>query len=282
MTNSPRFASVPTSQEILTVLSSYYNEVSAKLPSSVNMTDGARFATGPSPHEIITALSPYRNILWIGPMLLWLAPRFYNTLRSNAFSRAYQMPYSLFALHVAVSFIDLVKYHGQVWLDNGADQTASETDVLLCLVQCWTSLYITAQHHLLPKAAMEVTRATFHCMSIQRLIATSMAIYTGASHWHVASVMLLNNFIWARVIIGSRIGKLSWKQRYVVGIVGSHLLGMYNGNYPHGIAIYCVLMWCLLNIDGWAKGRDNYAARMLRYLGLATQPDWYDKMAKKP
>lgn len=229
----------------------------AKLRLTVNMTDNPRFASGPSLQEIITALGPYRNILWIGPMLLWLAPRFYNTLKSTAFSRAYQMPYSIFALHVAISFTELVKYHGQVWLDKGANHAASTLDIFLCIVQCWTSLYITSHHHLLPKAAMEVTRATFHCMSIQRSFATAMAIHTGASYWHEASIMLLNNFIWARVIIGSRIGKLSWKQRYVVGIVGSHLLGMYNGKYPHGIAIYCGLMVFLLNIDGWAKGRDK-------------------------
>lgn len=222
----------------------------------INMTDDLHFASDPSLEKITITLRPYRNILWIGPMLLWLTPRFYKTLKSTAFSKAYQMPYGIFAIHVIISFIELVKYHGQVWLDHGANHAASNLDLILCIIQCWTSLYITSQHHLLPKAAMEVTRATFHCMAIQRIFATSMALHTGVSSWHEASVMLLNNFIWARVIIGSRIGKLSWKQKYVVGIVGSHLLGMYNGDYPHGIAVYCGLMMLLLNVDGWAKGRD--------------------------
>ncbi|KAI0866436.1 hypothetical protein F4860DRAFT_139674 [Xylaria cubensis] len=268
ITNSPLLMAVPGSQKILHVLSSYYNKENSA-------------SSDPDAEKLIAVLAANYRILWIAPILVWLSPRFYQTLRSTAFSRAYHMPYSLFAFHVFVSFVELVKYHGQVWLTNGAEQTASQLDIVLCILQCWTSLYITSQHHLLPKAAMEATRATFHCMSLQRLIATGMAVYTGTSYWHTASVMLLNNFLWARVIIGSRIGNMSWKQKYVVGIVGSHLLGLYNGEYPHGIAIYCVLMWCLLNIDGWAKGRDNYVARFLRYLGLATQPEWYEKMAAK-
>ncbi|KAI1261790.1 hypothetical protein F5Y18DRAFT_400512 [Xylariaceae sp. FL1019] len=257
MADAARLASVPTSQDIFTALSPYYTDLSAKLRSSINTTDGSSPASALSPSGFFAAAwGPY-PILWIAPMLIYLSPRFYHTLKSTAFSRAYQMPYTLFAFHVFVSFVDLVKYHSRVWLDGGAGHPADYYDAVLCVLQCWTSLYITSQHHLLPKAAMEVTRATFHCMAIQRLIATAMALYTGEAYWHTASIMLLNNFIWARIIIGSKIGKLSWKQRYVVGIVGSHLLGMYNGNYPHGIAIYCGLMWTLLNIDGWAKGRDT-------------------------
>lgn len=94
-------------------------------------------------------------------------------------------------------------------------------------------------------------------MSLQRIIAIAMALHTGEAYWNEASIALLNNFIWARIIIGARIGGMSWKQKYVVGIVGSHLLGLYNGDYPHGIAIYCVLMMLLLNIDRWAKGREK-------------------------
>ncbi|KAK4210615.1 hypothetical protein QBC37DRAFT_376859 [Rhypophila decipiens] len=250
--------------------------------SSVSQSTFHGFKFVSTPLEFLTTIWPYRHILWITPMLLFLAPRFYNTLKSTAFSRAYHMPYPILALHVFISFVDLVKYHTQVFLANGSVHSASRMDLILCVIQCWTSLYITAQHHLLPKIAMEVTRATFHCMSVQRLFATAMAIHTGHPQWHEASIMLLNNFIWARVLIGSRMGRFSWKQRYGVGIVGSHLLGMWNGSYPHGIAIYCGLMFVLLNIDGWAKRRDNFEARALRYLGFATPVEWYIKMGIDP
>nr|A0A1B4XBI5.1 RecName: Full=Sordarin/hypoxysordarin biosynthesis cluster protein P [Sordaria araneosa]BAV32160.1 hypothetical protein [Sordaria araneosa] len=252
-------------------------------PETGDFTFTQHFNVSATPSEFLASIWPYRHMMWIGPMLLFLAPRFYNTLKNTAFSRAYHMPYSILALHVFISFVDLANYHTQVFLANGAIHPASQIDALICIVQCWTSLYITAQHHLLPKIAMEVTRATFHCMSVQRLFATAMAIRTGDPRWHEASIMLLNNFIWARLLIAyCKMGRFSWKQRYGVGIVGSHLLGMWNGTYPHGIAIYCGLMVVLLNIDGWAKGRDSSVARALRYLGLATPADWYIKVGIDP
>jgi hypothetical protein len=68
---------------------------------------------------------------------------------------------------------------------------------------------------------MEVNRATFRRMFIQCIFASGVAIHTGAPDWYEAC-MLLNSFVWARIIIGHRIRKMSWKQRYVVGIVVSH------------------------------------------------------------
>ncbi|KAL6691258.1 hypothetical protein J3F84DRAFT_403739 [Trichoderma pleuroticola] len=250
--------------------------MSAILPSAT-AADGTRLAFENRYLEFLIALSPYRNIIWLLPALCWQGPRFWRTLKSNAFTRAYKMPYSIFAIHVVVSLVELVKYHRHSWLDPDDEQTASTLDVVLCVIQSWTSLYIASKHHHVRKTAMEVTRATFHCMGLQRILATGMALYTGASYWHVASIALLNNFIWARILIGARIGGMRWRQRYVMGIVASHLLGMYNGDYPHGIAIYCGLMIFLLNLDTWAKGRDSFTARIARYYGFASPPEWYEK-----
>ncbi|KAI0543719.1 hypothetical protein F4679DRAFT_592307 [Xylaria curta] len=147
------------------------------MDSLVNITNSPLFIAVPGFQKILHVLSLYHNELKIG--VIGSRCREAHLCADRKITASYgQHPRSLFAFHVFVSFVELVKYNGQVWLTNGAKQTTSQLGIVLCILQCWTSLYITSQHHLLPKAAMEATRATFHCMSLQRLIATGMAVYT--------------------------------------------------------------------------------------------------------
>jgi hypothetical protein len=96
-------------------------------------------------------------------------------------------------------------------------------------------------------------------MALQRFLASGLGYYTSSPMWHRASIKLLHNFVWARFII--RItpdfitGLETFAARYTAGIIGCHLLGLWEGEYPNGTGIYMGLMAVLLAVDRGFQGK---------------------------
>lgn len=81
------------------------------------------------------------------------------------------------------------------------------------------------------------------------------AYHTGSTVWHKASIKLLSAFIWARIII-VRLpdyvkGLENYGARYTAGIVGAEIMGLWEGDYPHGIIMYFVMLTAFMALDRW-------------------------------
>lgn len=203
------------------------------------------------------------------------------------------LPRSVLIIHAFCSLFELARYHAILGL-TGQRPTATGLDMALGLLQATTSLWLTAAIHQAPRGELQLTRATFQCMALQRVFATGAALLAdganssssaqdglflgvGGIAWHMAGTKLLQNFAWARFILGPLpkfvTGLNTFGHRYTAGILGGHLLGMWEGAYPNGIAVYFGLMVVLLGFDRWAQQLEsNIITRALTIAGFITRP----------
>ncbi|KAM0417251.1 hypothetical protein ACHAPT_012762 [Fusarium lateritium] len=197
--------------------------------------------------------------VWTACIFAYWTPHMLRMLRSKTYARAHHYHRSLLIVHSAISVIEVVLFHAKTW-QLGHDPTANNLDLVLCIGQAVTSLVMAERMRFLPKLTLELSRGTFQCMAIQRMLASGLAIYLNSPEWHRASIKLLTNFIWVRFIItwsGKFAGVDTYQHGYSAGVVGGHLMGMWEGNYPHGIAIYMGLLMSLLALDRWAQKFDK-------------------------
>ncbi|KAM5355123.1 hypothetical protein ACJ41O_001769 [Fusarium nematophilum] len=216
------------------------------------------------------------ELVWVASMFIYWTPYVIRKISNKRYSKSHHFPQPILILHALVSFAEVLTYHAKLW-NTGVAPEPTLNDVILCIVQSLTSLYMASKIHHQPKAALEVTCATFQCMALQRLLATGLAVYLESAMWHKASIKLLNNFIWARIfILQSRqyiAGLDTHTKRYAAGIVGCHLMGIYEGDYTYGIGIYIGLMTLLLSFDKWAQNLDSRWTSGLVEMGFVTRPE---------
>ncbi|KAF4465033.1 hypothetical protein FALBO_8129 [Fusarium albosuccineum] len=201
------------------------------------------------------------TIIWTALNYTWWTRYVARLLSSPGPAKARKLGYPNLLVHTAVSVAEVVIYYAKLW-HLGRDPEPTMLDLVLCIVQSWTSLRLTSQSHRPPKRNLELTRANFHCMAFQRVLACGLGLYLGSPAWHKANLKLLDAFFWSRIIIFYSktyfAGFQSFPNRYAAGMIGAHLLGMYAGDYPYGNAIYIGLMAVLLGFDGWAQHYDKY------------------------
>ena len=211
--------------------------------------------------RVASSIYPYSHPIWALSILLYWVPHIKRILASNAYAKGHRYWYPILATHVAASLVEIARFYGQVWITGGQTPEPLAIDGVLCAIQAFTSLYMAAKHQNVPRGTPELTRATFDCMAIQRLFATAMALQKGSRAWHQASITLLSNFAYARFFIVKLIPRMAgfdtYQARYSAGIVGCHLMGLWEGQYPWGMAMYAALMFQLLWVDKLAQGQDK-------------------------
>lgn len=180
------------------------------------------------------------EIAWTALLFLYWSKLILRATLSTRLSRARKFSHRTLVLHVISSLTELLFYYIPLGT-SGAIPSPTIFYLGLCVAQCVTSLQLTAALGRSPQGHLHLARATFLCMVIQRLLASGIAVYTGSAAWQKASVKLLHNFVWARIFI-VRVpryvsGLDSYDQKYTAGIVACHLMGLWEGSYPNGVAI---------------------------------------------
>lgn len=208
------------------------------------------------------AVNPiHLELAWIAFVFIYWASHIARATSKTSYSKIFNIPQPVFLLHVFSSLAEVVRYHVHLGL-TGQRPEATNVDLVICVLQSFSSFWLTSNIHRAPRGELELTRATFQAMAIQRLIATGLALQGGGfgidgPTWHRASVKLVQNFIWARFIlltISDLVAGLgTYGSKYTTAILGCHLMGMWEGGYPNGMGIYFGLLLVLLGFDKWAQ-----------------------------
>lgn len=198
------------------------------------------------------------EIAWVAFAYLFWTPLIWKSTSSTAPARVRKISYASLTLHAVLCIAELLLYYIPFVL-TGEIPKPSGLTLAVCILQSVSSFWITATLHRWPRGHLQATRAAFQCMALQRLVAAGIAYHSGSTFWHKASIKLLNNFVWARFIIHLLpkyvVGFESLHTRVTAGVVGCHFLGMWEGDYPNGNAIYMGLMFVLLALDRWGQGK---------------------------
>lgn len=200
------------------------------------------------------------DIVWTAAIFLYFLPYICHQSMSDGYIKAYRARRSIFLLHITTSLTEVILYYFKLW-HTGTPPVATVSDLMLCTIQGLSSFYLAERTHRSSKYRSRYTHATFHCMAVQRALATGLSIYYQSTTWNRASIKLLNSFIWARLII-HHVGKVlpmieTSQQRYTVGILGCHIIGLLEGGYPNGVPLYIGLMTLLLALDYRAQSYDK-------------------------
>ncbi|KAI8673032.1 hypothetical protein NCS56_00767900 [Fusarium sp. Ph1] len=211
----------------------------------------------------------------------WM-PHMLRMMNSKAYVKAHHYHRFLLIVHAIVSIIEVVLFHVKSW-HLGHDPKANNIDLFLCIVQTITSLIMTERMRFVPRLALELSRGSFQSMAFMRVLASGLAVYLGSTEWHRASIKMLASFVWVRFLIkwSSKFAGIdTYGQGYSLGLIGGILMGIYEGTYPHGIAIYMGTTLSLLAFDRWASKFDNSVIDSLRFVGLVSHR--VEKPSKEP
>lgn len=201
------------------------------------------------------------EIAWVAFAYTYWASHIARSSSPKAYSKVHAIPRLIFLTHILVSLFEVFRYHVHLGI-HGQRPSATTLDVVTCVAQCFSSFFMAAGIHKFPRGELQLTRATFQAMAISRLLATAMAIRGGGFGvddvaWHMASTKLLQNFVYARFIIitipNYVTGLDTYWRKYTAGIVGCHLMGLWEGNYPNGMGLYFAILMVLLGFDRWAQ-----------------------------
>ncbi|KAJ4319341.1 hypothetical protein N0V84_006426 [Fusarium piperis] len=224
---------------------------------------------------------PIDHIYTLCIFAYWM-PHMLRMMKSKGYAKAHHYHRSLLIVHAIVSIIEVILFHAKSW-HLGHDPKANNMDLFLCAVQTLTSLAMIERMRFVPKLTLELSRASFHAMAFQRLLASGLAVYLASPEWHRASIKLLASFVWVRFLItwsSKFAGINTYQQGYSIGQIGGILMGIYEGSYPHGIGIYVGMVISLLALDRWASKFDNHYVDTLRFLGLVSHR--VEKLSQEP
>ncbi|KAM0197402.1 hypothetical protein ACHAPI_004862 [Fusarium lateritium] len=194
------------------------------------------------------------EVLWTAFIFISAIPYLHRALTTKGWEMSRKAPMYTLIPHVLISLLEVIIYNTKQW-QSTHDPLPASLDLLLCMLQVSTAMYLAEKLGNVTKAAApSLARAAFHTMVFQRLIATGLAVYLGSAKWHRASIKVLHSFVWGRVLIaGAR--HLSPFDTHVKAVTGgtvvSGLGGIYEGSYPHGNAIWIGCMVGFLALDKW-------------------------------
>ncbi|KAI8669653.1 hypothetical protein NCS57_00781000 [Fusarium keratoplasticum] len=199
-------------------------------------------------------------------------PHMFRMMKSKGYAKAHHYHRSLLIVHVIVSMVEVVLFHAKSW-HLGHDPKANNFDLFLCVVQTITSLVMTERMRFIPKLTLELSRGSFQSMAFMRVLASGLAVYLESTEWHRASIKTLVSFVWVRFLLkwSSKFAGIDTReQAYSLSLISGILMGIYEGTYPHGIAIYMGTTLSLLAFDRWASKFDNPVIDSLRFVGLVS------------
>lgn len=197
--------------------------------------------------------------IWAFCAYVFWMPHMARMIKSRGYAKAHHYHRSLLVVHAAVSLVEVVLFHAKSWR-LGHEPRADSLDLWLCAVQTLTSLVMTERMRFVPKLTLELNRAAFQCMAFQRVLASGLSVYLGSPEWHRASIKMLSSFVWVRFLIMSSVrlaGINNYQQGYSIGLISGILMAMYEGSYPHGIAIFVGVVASLMALDRWASKFDK-------------------------
>lgn len=200
-----------------------------------------------------------RELIWTISAFVLLSPLTWKAVSGKTrYSYIRHLPHIILLSHVASGFAEVLAYYIPLYRFG----TAPPPDRLFlatCVCHSLSSIVLNASTWRVKTGQHDLVRATFNVMILQRLLAGGIAYYTGSLVWHNASIKLLNSYIWARIIVvylsNYIAGFPNYGSRYTVGIVGAEVMGLWEGDYPHGMIMYFVLGSAFLWLDKYYSGK---------------------------
>ncbi|KAK2001545.1 hypothetical protein LX36DRAFT_653286 [Colletotrichum falcatum] len=192
------------------------------------------------------------EMVWIsGTYLRYLVPS-WRKISSPKSAKYLRFPYVPLAVHVVVGTAEVLRYYCQLAM-TGEWPKPNAVDLGLCLAMAATSLRLAAN---VKNGKVAVVRTTFQAMAAQRVVASTLGYVRDDARWHRASIKLLNNLVWTR-LIGDHTRYLQGFQTYgdafTGAVVVSHPLALWEGDYPAGIPLFVAIVLALLAVDKWAS-----------------------------
>lgn len=222
-------------------------------------------STSPRPLNSLSALagefSIPRGLFWTISAFLFLSPLTWKAVSGKTrYSYIRHLPHIILLSHVVSGFVEILAYYGPFYR-YGTAPSPDRLFLATCVCHSLSSIILNASTWRVKAGQHDLVRATFNVMILQRLLAGGIAYYTGSLVWHNASVKLLNSYIWARLIVvylaNYITGFPTYGSRYTAGIVGAEIMGLWEGDYPHGMIMYFVLGSAFLWLDKWSSGKDQ-------------------------
>jgi len=205
--------------------------------------------------EIWQQLSQWSLQLELLYTVFMYTPYVLRTRRYFASSKPAQianLPYIPLLVHLISGVIDLTRYYLKAF--NIIGSTPDALDLALCFAHAISSCQMARR---VTKGNTYIPRNCFQATGIQRALATSIAYCTGEWSWYFASIKLHNNFIWVRWLIPAirNLGVTGSKEYgpiYMAGVFIACPICLWEGGYPLGISMFCVLMAVLPLLEQWA------------------------------
>ncbi|KAK1595474.1 uncharacterized protein LY79DRAFT_546529 [Colletotrichum navitas] len=192
------------------------------------------------------------EILWTsGIYLRYLVPS-WRKITTPKHSEYTKVPYVPLAIHVIVGTIEVFRYYCQLAITSEAPKP-NVVDFGLCLIMAATSLRLAAN---VRNGRVEIVRTTFQATAVQRMFASALGYMHGDAEWHRASIKLLNNLVWTRLIGGYMNhlqGFRSYGDSFTGAVVVAHQLALWESDYPAGVPFFLAVLSVLLVVDKWAS-----------------------------